>query len=322
MSAIFPQVGNQSFVEREGVIHVSKQVNDARCIWRETHSTDVGIDGQIEYVNGRGQATGHMVFVQIKSGDSYFTNSSNSSVTYYPSEKHKSYWERSPLPVILIIHNEANRETIWVDARAALRSGLPNIQVPRTNIFDQVGVLNALSSAGSLPEEPMTMASLAVATIAHNSPSSDLPIDYLDLFLHGLMNFCNTVYFSIDLVTSLAESKLEYIGSEFDIGLGWQEYEFLREYVLFLTAQDLVRVDQDQFNREWDNQVVPIFMAPVTLRGKAFCQYLTNIDNSQGIRAVQDKTFRGIATSEIVRRVPVIEQLKTIISSTTTTPCA
>ena len=58
---------------------------------------DVGIDGQIEYVDKDGYATGRIIAVQIKSGKS-FLKERGASWVFYPEKKHKFYWERFPLP--------------------------------------------------------------------------------------------------------------------------------------------------------------------------------------------------------------------------------
>ena len=310
-----PLVGNQTFTEREGVIHVAREVNRARCVWRETPSVDVGIDGQIEYVDDEGRATSRMVFVQVKSGVSYFKNATSDSVPYYPAVKHKTYWERAPLPVILVLHNESAAETFWVDARDALRRGQDVIQVPKVNVFDVNSVRRVLSTNEPLPGEPMPMSSLAQITMARKSPSAGLPIDFLDLFLHGLINLGRSVYFGMDLVSDLALAKLAYTNSEFGLGLGALEYDFIRAYVLFLAEQDLARVDFDEFNREWDSGLVGRFMAPLTIRGRSFTAFLSAMDDSDGIRAVQDKAFRGIEGLECLRRVPVVEKLKAGLAS-------
>ena len=47
MSKNFPKVDINYFTERQGVLEVEKIVNEMFCIWRETPSKDVGIDGQI-----------------------------------------------------------------------------------------------------------------------------------------------------------------------------------------------------------------------------------------------------------------------------------
>jgi hypothetical protein len=305
-----PEVSDTTFTEREGVIYVSREVNRAKCVWRETPIIDVGIDGQIEYVNDRGQATGRMVFVQVKSGPSYFKSAAPDSVPYSPSEKHGSYWERAPMPVILVLHHEAAGETCWVDARDVLRRGQEVIRVPRANRFEASSVRKVLSTIEPLPGKPIPMASLASEAMARKSPSAGLPVDFLDLFLHGLMNLCNSVYFGMDLVTDVAEAKLALADSEFGVGLGEAEYDFIRDYCLFLAEQDLARVDFDEFNREWDRGLVGRFMAPLTIRGRAFTSYLAEVDDSTTIRAVQDKAFAGIDRFEPLRRAPVVANLK------------
>jgi len=310
-----PQVGSRTFTEREGIIHVASEVNRARCVWRETPSVDVGIDGQIEYVNDEGQATGRMVFVQVKSGASYFEGASSESVPYYPSVKHKNYWERSPLPVILVLHNQSTGETFWVDARNALRRGDEIIRVPKSNNFNSASVRDVLSTNEPLPRKPIPMSVLAHAAVARKSPSAGLPIDFLDLFLHGLMNLGNSVYFGMDLVTDVARAKLDYAHSDFGLGLGGPEYDFVRDYVLFLAEQDLARVDFDEFNRDWDRGLVGRFMAPLTIRGRSLTAFLSALDDSEGIRAVQDKAFTGIEMFESLRRVPVVECLKVSLAN-------
>ncbi|TFC26591.1 DUF4365 domain-containing protein [Cryobacterium sp. TMT1-3] len=310
-----PSVGNQTFTEREGIIHIAREVNRARCVWRETVSVDVGIDGQIEYVNDDGQATGRMVFVQVKSGVSYFKGATTDSVPFYPSAKHKSYWERAPLPVILVLHDEMAAETFWVDARDALRRGEEIIQVPKVNVFNAGSVRSVLSTNEPLPVQPMPMSSLAQTTMGRTSPSAGLPVDFLDLFLHGLMNLGRSVYFGMDLVVDVARAKLDYADSEFGLGLGAPEYDFIRDYVLFLAEQDLARVDFDEFNREWDRGLVGRFMAPLTIRGRSFTVFLNAVDDSDQVRAVQDKAFSGIEAFESLRRVPVVEKLKARLAS-------
>jgi len=126
----FPQVSANTFTERAGVIEVSKIINDARCLWRETTMHDVGIDGQIEYVDTGGSATGRLILVQIKAGKSYFDRRQDEAIIYTPAEKHLQYWARAPAPVILILHDSDRGLTIWTDARRQIRSGATRIIIP------------------------------------------------------------------------------------------------------------------------------------------------------------------------------------------------
>lgn len=305
-----PSVG-EAFTERSGVNYVATVVNNARCLWRETLMHDVGIDGQIEYVNSNNEATGRIVLVQVKSGASYFKSETATSIPYYPAAKHRTYWEKSPLPVILVLHNPDTRETYWTDARSVLRERRGNvisaIEVPKTQSFDISGVVSALAQLGPLPSNPGLPSDLA--RLLMDQRNANLKLDFFDLFVHGLVQLAESLYFGMDLVTDLSEIKAAE--SEFGVSLGSTDYEFILEYVRFLVEQDLVRVDFDAFMRYWDNdQYVQTFMSPLTARGRLLKDYISKEDNSEGIRVIQDKAFQGIYSFEHHRRVYVVENFK------------
>lgn len=66
-----------------GVTFVETVVSEAGCIFRETpQDTDVGIDGYIEFVENE-IATGTLVAVQIKAGESFLKKYSDDK--YFPS---------------------------------------------------------------------------------------------------------------------------------------------------------------------------------------------------------------------------------------------
>ena len=102
----FPQHGSNSREERKGVNHLASAISDLGLIWRETPSSDVGIDGQIEFVDADGLATGLIVAVQVKSGSSYLRGDEH-SILYRPSGKHANYWREFPVPVLLAIESTA-----------------------------------------------------------------------------------------------------------------------------------------------------------------------------------------------------------------------
>src|SRR4051812_9521326 len=79
--------------ERTGILAVARELNRLELIWRETPMSDVGIDGQIEFVDDAGNATGRLVAVQIKCGTSYFHDHGD-EWHFYPDPKHRFYWER------------------------------------------------------------------------------------------------------------------------------------------------------------------------------------------------------------------------------------
>lgn len=147
-----PRIPPSLHQERAGILAVATALHTLGFIWRETPNSDVGIDGQIELVDDSGQATGQIVAAQVKSGESYFRREGVEAWHFSPDERHRLYWERFPLPVVLFLHSPS-RGTYWVDARRALRSPersrLPYVEVPKHNLLDPASRRRFLSSLGT-----------------------------------------------------------------------------------------------------------------------------------------------------------------------------
>ena len=61
-----PKVPATQYQERLGINIVAETLARMNLVWRETKSIDVGIDGQIEFVNEEFEATGQIVAAQVK----------------------------------------------------------------------------------------------------------------------------------------------------------------------------------------------------------------------------------------------------------------
>jgi hypothetical protein len=311
LPAQLPRVQDADFTEQEGVLKVAQVANQSRLVWRPTSQRDVGIDGQIEHVDDFGRATGSLVFVQIKSGPSYFTNEREGAVVFSPSTKHANYWERAAFPVILVLHDEQANRTLWVDARDSLRRSHGIILVPSCNTFDPSGLRLAM---GPTPDSPLSLDAIALDMIDHLSRGSGVDFDYFDLFAYGLVYAYSQLYFGMDLVEDLLEAK--EANTPYGYGFGFEEYDFLHEYVRYLVRQDLARVSYDDFYRTWDDkELVGRFLAPLTARGEALARFLAQSEPPyEGfIHAIQDKIFTGIMPFEINRRVGAMNALKDTI---------
>lgn len=263
-----PQIPANLQQERAGVLAVALELNRLGLIWRETPMVDVGIDGQIEFVDDAGQATGRLVAAQIKSGDSYFRDGGD-EWRFVPHEKHRLYWERFPLPVLLIIHSET-AGTYWVDVRQALRSperaGLGYVGIPKQNRLQDTTRETFFASVGASARPFLPVRDVLTAMAALQSPSASLPLSYLDLFANGLTNLARSVYYGMDLVTEVAETLLD---EDEPFGVGAQEHEFLFDYVRFLVEQQIAEVDISDCLIEWDERGMhPTFIAPLTSRGR------------------------------------------------------
>src|SRR5678815_452586 len=85
----------------------------ARQIWRETPNTDVGVDGQIEFV-AAGRTTGMLVAVQVKTGTSYIDRT-RTTFRVHTNKEHLAYWAVLAIPIIAIVVDPRDLVGCWVD---------------------------------------------------------------------------------------------------------------------------------------------------------------------------------------------------------------
>lgn len=99
--------------ERVGVSQVQLITNqELRWIFRELGIQDFGVDAHIE-IMGENYATGKLIAVQIKCGESYFKESNSDCVTFRFDKKHYTYWTNYSIPVIVVLVHPKSLEVIW-----------------------------------------------------------------------------------------------------------------------------------------------------------------------------------------------------------------
>lgn len=99
-----------------GVLYIESVVNMHGSIFRRVHQEDdIGIDGYIEIVSEE-NTSGHLIGVQVKSGDSYLA-SNGSEFEVYVDEKHLAYWRDYMVPVVLICYSPSKDCAAWVSIR-------------------------------------------------------------------------------------------------------------------------------------------------------------------------------------------------------------
>lgn len=328
----FPSTPANYPQERVGVAAIQVFAAASGQIWRETATGDVGIDGQLEHVDTTGAATGRTVALQIKCGPSYFANATARGWKFYPDPKHLLYWERYPLPVLLVLHDPTANQSYWVDVRKILRTpGSENstyIEVPKENVLQSSAPDQLFMHAGVQQEVFIEkLDAVLEALIQFRPSSSSLPISYFDLFTQGLTNICRSLYFSMDLVLKAAEANLEATASEFGVGVGvgHPEYEFIFGYVRFLVAQHLADVDFADCLIDWrDREMVPSFIAPLTARGRALVKLIHarekelvdkgEMPDGGGLHVAQEG-FVEMVEMSYFRRRPRIRQFQDIVLS-------
>lgn len=126
-------------VERVGVSATEKIINQMGLIFREQPTDDYGVDAQIETIEN-GYATGKLIAVQIKSGESFFNETTSESIIFRGERKHYDYWLNHSLPVIIVLYNPTNDTCYWnvVNSKTAtLTSKNWKIEVPFSNLLEK-----------------------------------------------------------------------------------------------------------------------------------------------------------------------------------------
>lgn len=85
--------------------HMMATCGEANQIFRELNKFDYGIDGEVEFKDNDGRASGKKIYVQLKSGNSYLRNrkSDGSEIFDVKTDRHLDYWINQPVDVYLVI---------------------------------------------------------------------------------------------------------------------------------------------------------------------------------------------------------------------------
>lgn len=320
----FPKYHQTNSQERLDVNAVAEAIAKIGQIWRETPMADVGIDGQIEYVSPEGFATGRMIAVQIKSEPSFFKESKGDWV-FYPEEKHRFYWERFPLPVLIIIHNPETNLSYWQDARQVLRvaksTDAKGIIIPKSNVLQSTGAQTLFKGFAVIDQDFMLVEEVLDYLIKAKSNNASFPVSYFNLFCSGLTNICRSLYFGMDVAITVAEVELHNQNSPFGVGMGDSEHNFLFEYIKFIVHQHIADVDFSDCMIDWyDRAMQPSFMAPLTSRGKELVRLIhelecrlkaeDRIEDTGLLRVAQEGFVQLLFTTSEIQRIELTNKVQ------------
>nr|VFJ57670.1 MAG: Ras family protein [Candidatus Kentron sp. FW] len=85
--------------------HMMAVCGEAGQIFRELTKFDYGIDGEVEFKDNEGRASGRKIYVQLKSGNSYLRTRGGDGREVFDvkNERHLEYWGSQPVDVYLVI---------------------------------------------------------------------------------------------------------------------------------------------------------------------------------------------------------------------------
>ena len=98
--------------------HMMAICGEANQVFRPVTMADYGIDGEVEFRDNDGKASGKKIYVQLKSGDSYLRlrQSDEKEIFYVQNKRHLKYWVSQPGDVYLVV-----RQADEVSGRGSIR---------------------------------------------------------------------------------------------------------------------------------------------------------------------------------------------------------
>ena len=119
------------------VHHTGFIVAEAGQIYRGYTNSDHGIDGEIEFKDDQGRASGKRLYVQLKSGDSYLKKrrSDGAEVFQIKNPRWADYWQQQAYAVMLVIRT-SDGEIRWMDVSAYLKRESAGGKTVRQIVFE------------------------------------------------------------------------------------------------------------------------------------------------------------------------------------------
>lgn len=112
---LFPKINSNKLKGITGQAYFQYFVNEClKCIYYPvSQEGDFGIDGYIGLVINQ-NATGKLLGIQIKHGNSYFKKQTSQSYQYFGDMKQLNYYSNSQVPIFIIIMNDDFTKMNWV----------------------------------------------------------------------------------------------------------------------------------------------------------------------------------------------------------------
>ncbi len=129
---------NKPRTARLGVAKLDELFSTVGWLFREQLTHDVGIDAQVEVVTDN-EASGHLIAIQVKSGASYFKETTKRNIVFRPSLRHVRYWLKYSLPVIVVLYEPTRGRLFWApvteDTLQESKSGF-RLDIPWSSVLN------------------------------------------------------------------------------------------------------------------------------------------------------------------------------------------
>ncbi len=256
--------------EDRGLVKLHGFCIDMNAIWRPTPCHDLGVDGQIEFLdlNERATSTGKILAVQVKSGPSFFEKECESGYKYYPSKKHRQYWRSLSLPIILVIHNPDTSETLFAAVKEQIDQTF--ITIPKSQKLSGAS-RDILFELAALRHDP-TKVLQSLAKIETRIGGVSLNgADFLLACLHPEDDY-------LEIRMARFHELLCSMHNSMGIGFGQTEYEFIYRVSMMILGFELTSNFAVEFDHQWyEMKLVPDIVAVLTPLGQRVSECLKNL---------------------------------------------
>lgn len=124
---------------RQGIALAALAFEGIDLAFREQNESDYGIDAHVELIEGD-SATGRLLGVQVKAGQSYLSESIGGNYVFRADAKHVDYWINHALPVLVCLADVDKNVVYWqsINNDTAESTGAEyRFMIPKTNLVDQ-----------------------------------------------------------------------------------------------------------------------------------------------------------------------------------------
>lgn len=266
-------------IDQQGIGFIASVFATIGCVMNE-HTRETGIDAILEIREKEYKGTGKFIAIQLKSGDSFFQNETHGFYSIYVDNDHMDYWLRCCLPVMLIIYSPSLNKAYWssINKRLLVKTAkMFRIDVPKVNGLKEIKKNTLLQFFyGALYEDDkqyeeiyQDLRGLKCQVYPRSSISA------LELYVNGLMDNCNRLYFHTDLVTNIIAKKAP---PQSDRSFDFPNSNFFIEYFRILNYHNVLAGDfgseQETLNQR---DILPIFIKPININGYGFNDYLRKL---------------------------------------------
>jgi hypothetical protein len=247
--------------EDRGLVKIHAVCTKMHAIWRPTPCHDLGIDGQIEFLEvNTAYSTGYILAVQSKSGPSYFTHEDNDTVKYYPDRKHREYWKRLTLPVVLILHDPERDLTVYSRVKNQLTGDGP-IVLRMSDVFSpsvRDELLGIAKQDLTLMPPAKVLDEFKAISLCREEGRMISGIE----FLLASTNV-SSGYFELRMCRII--TLFELVACPNGISIGHSDYDFILRNVLKSHANNLTAPFLDEFEHVWyELKIVPDVAVPLS----------------------------------------------------------